>query len=1004
MEKIKKFTRKLKKLVCSLKLTEWLLIIGVLLLIVLIIWIAGPLKGFIILISAVVAFALYYYGGILMRKRRHKEPKTNKKIKVKESKPKASKKESKVTVKKKKNIWKKILLIILIIGIACVLLAGGFILYVVLNAEDIDPGKINFVSSSLMYDNKGEEVAVLATEKRKVITYEDLPQVVVDALVATEDSRFFEHNGFDAPRFIVATVKQLLGKKDAGGASTLTMQVVKNNLTSRKSSGIDGIIRKFTDIYLAVFKLEKNYTKEQIIEFYLNDNFLGSNAYGIEQASETYFGKNVKDLTLTEAALIIGLYQSPGSYDPYVNPEAAEKRRSTVLYLMRRHGYITKEEEKIANSIPVASLLVGKTSNNDYQGFIDTVIAEIEKKTGKNPYNVSMKIYTTLDRSMQDKINNIYYGDAYNWENEEVQAGLAIVDVNTGAISALGTGRTKGAQALNYAASIKRQPGSTAKPLFDYGPGMEYNNFSTYTMFVDEPYTYTSGQVLNNWDGQNKGIMTLREALMFSRNVPALKAFQSIKNSNINKFVTSLGIHPDYEGTDGYVHEAHAVGAFDGVSPLEMASAYAAFANGGYYTEPYTVTKIIYTDTGEEVDLKNTKNKVMADSTAYMMTYCLEQAVSGGGFHGGAKVSGMAVAAKTGTTNYDQNTVKRLGIPNGAVSNVWTIAYNPEYSVALWYGYNDMTKEKIEKGHYVTNNVEKEKIMKLVMNTVIPKTTKQFSVPSSVVKVNVEKETYPGMLPSSSTPSNMVTAEYFKKGTEPTEVSTRYSQLNNVTSLSTKVSASKVNISWNYVLPDYLSNKYLENYFKQSVFGKIGNNLYNARLDYNKNTLGDIGFGIYIKDGLDLNKVGFTTDSNYEFDLTSKYSGKSIKVVVKTEYQNFKDNASAGVESDAFIVGSITPPSSNDLIVSLEGASEVNLVLDATYEDKGLVVMYQGKEVTDYTLAIKVKKGVSLSNPSSIKDIKNYIDTTKTGTYTIEYKVTYKGETSTKTRKINILT
>lgn len=1015
MSKLKKFGRKLKKLISSLKLTEWLMIIGVLVLIVLILCLAGFLKGSLIILGALVIFGLYYFGGIWMRKRRNSAKTVDKKSKTAKTKNKKgktvkeSRKEKKVTASnKKKNkgkrIVKGVLMTILIIGIACVLLAGGFILYVVLSADKFDPENLSFVSSSIMYDNEGEEVAGLATEKRKVITYEQLPNVVVDALVATEDSRFFEHNGFDAPRFFMASIKQLLGKDDAGGASTLTMQVVKNNLTSRVSEGLQGIVRKFTDIYLAVFQVEKNYTKEQIIEFYLNDNFLGSNSYGIQQASETYFGKDVSELTLTEAALIVGLYQSPGTYDPYVNPDLAEDRRSTVLYLMRRHGYITEEEEKIANSIPVESLLVGKQSGNDYQGFIDTVVQEIEDRTGDNPYQVSMKIYTTLDREMQDKVNDIYYGGSYTWINEAVQAGLAIVDVNTGAIAALGTGRTQDAQTKNYATSLNRQPGSAAKPLFDYGPGMEYNNYSTYTLFVDEPYTYSSGQSLKNWDGQFWGIMTLREALMQSRNIPAIKAFQSVKNSNINTFVTSLGIEPDYEGTAGYIHEAHSIGAFNGVSPLEMASAYAAFASGGYYTEPYSVTKIVYTDTGEEVDFTNTKTRVMSDSTAYMMTYCLEQAVSGGGFHGGARVKGMAVAAKTGTTNFDSNTIKNLGIPDGAVSDVWTVAYTPEYSVALWYGYNSMTKENIQKGYYVTNNVEKEKIMSLVMNTVIPKTTKQFTVPSSVIKVNVEKETYPAMLPSSSTPSNMITTEYFKKGTEPTEVSTRYSQLNNVTDLTSKVDGSTVELSWSYTMPDYLTDSYLESYFKQSVFGKLSSALYNDRLAYNKNTLGEIGFGIYVQNGLELTKLAFTTDSEYTLSLDSKYRGENVKIVVKTEYASFKDNASAGVETEYFTIsGGTSKPESEKLQVELDGSLAESIAVGSAYTDKGLIVKYDGELITDYTLSIKVRKGLESSNVTSLEELSQKIDTSKSGTYTIEYTVTYNEESASKTRRVNVL-
>ena len=179
--------------------------------------------------------------------------------------------------------------------------------------------------------------------------------MLLDAIIATEDSRYFQHNGFDLPRFMKASAGQLLGNSDAGGASTLTMQVVKNNFTSTESSGFAGIVRKFTDIYMSIFKVEKNYTKEEIIEFYVNAPYLGSGSYGVEQASQTFFGKSVKDLSLVEAATIAGLFQAPGAYDPYVYPEKAQERRDQVLSLMERHGYITSEEKEIAEEIHVES-------------------------------------------------------------------------------------------------------------------------------------------------------------------------------------------------------------------------------------------------------------------------------------------------------------------------------------------------------------------------------------------------------------------------------------------------------------------------------------------------------------------------------------------------------------------------------------------------------------------------------------------------------------------------
>ena len=537
--------------------------------------------------------------------------------------------------KSNSNLKQRILKIFIIVFATCVFAVSGFMLYIIISSGTFDPEKLANQDQTVVYDIDGEVIATLGREKRETVTYDQLPQVLVDAIIATEDSRFFEHNGVDMARFLKASVGQLLGNSDAGGASTLTMQVVKNNLTSTEKS----IIRKFKDVYISVFILERNYSKEEILEFYVNDSLLGGNVYGVEQASQYYFGKSVSELSLPEASLIAGLFQSPNGYNPYNNPERATERRNTVLKLMVRHGYITQEEADLANSVSVESLLTGSGEEMNYQGYIDTVVDEIIEKTDNDPYLIPMKIYTAMDKDIQDGINKVLSGEDHEWADEYVQAGIAVVDVNTGAISAIGAGRNReGERTWNFATQEIRHPGSTAKPLFDYGPGFEYNNFSTYTLFNDEPWQYTDGPEVNNWDGSYQGLITLRQALSVSRNIPALKAFQQVSKKNIISFVESLGIEPEKDGNS--IHEAHAIGAFEkGATPLQMAAAYAAFASGGYYTEPYTVTKIEYRDTGEVEEFKADRERVMSDSTAYLMNNVLQYAVEYG-FNGGARVYG----------------------------------------------------------------------------------------------------------------------------------------------------------------------------------------------------------------------------------------------------------------------------------------------------------------------------------------------------------------------------
>ena len=912
-----------------------------------------------------------------------------------------------------KCLWKKIVIVLLILAIFMILAFTAFCAYIVLTTDDFVPDKLSQSESTIMYDNKGNEFTTLGVmtddilQKREKISYDEFPQVLVDALIATEDSRFFQHNGVDLARFLKASALQLLGK-DAGGASTLTMQVSKNNFTDTTSHGIKGIIRKFRDIYVSVFQIEKNYTKQEIIEFYLNDNCMGETNYGVEQGSQYYFGKSARDLSLTEAALLVGLFQSPNGYNPYVYPEKAETRRNTVLNLMVRHGYITKEEADIAKSIPVESLLSGDGGKelDQYYGFSRTVYEEAIKLTGLDPYVTPMKIYTTLNIDVQDGINKALAGETVKWKDDVVQAGIAVTDVNTGAVIAIGAGRNRTtSQSFNFATQARRQPGSTAKPLFDYAPGIEFENWSTYQLFTDEKWSYTNGPEVNNWDNKYSGLMTMKSALAVSRNIPALKAFQSLNKSKILEFVTSLGIEPEVE--NGFLHEAHAIGGFTGVSPLQMAVAYASFANGGYYIKPYTITKIEIRSTGEVFEYKHQKNRVMSEATAYLMNNMLVYAVNNG-FNGGAKLSGVQVAAKTGTSNYSKEYVKEKGL-SSSINDLWTVAYTPEHSIALWYGYERASKEyQHSRSGY---NTQKENIMRAVMKY-IPKTSKTFKVPGTVVSVDVEKGTWPAMLPSACTPSDLITKEVFIKGTEPTEVSPRFAQFDNVTNIryDYSISSGKIRLNWDYQEPKILTDAYLNNYFSQSVFGNSTSVFVSERKLYNDSVLGEFGFGIYKKDASgNLTALDFVTDNNYTYVVPSGTNG-TITLVVKAEYYKFKSNSSTGVEVPVAISntpGTTLPPTG--LAVKFYGDSVkskvININVGSTFvgQDKPIVITYNDVDVTDdATISVVVKHGTSTTKVTSGNPISKLINTSSSGTYRVEYSVKYNDYVDKFTLTINV--
>ena len=328
-----------------------------------------------------------------------------KKIKLK-SRP--NSKEEHIKKEEKRTTWKSILNVLLIIAIAGVSIILIFALYIVISSPNFDKEKLYQKEPSILYDVNGKEFARVGAENSTVITYDEIPDVLVDALVATEDSRFFQHSGLDLFRFIKASFGQILHSNTAGGASTLSMQVMKRTYNGSEDEGLAGIIRKFRDIYMAVFKLEAKYTKEEIIEFYLNSQWFANDGnvnyngiVGIEQASLYYFGKSSKDLNLAEASLLAGMFQNPYRYRPYSKPEECRTRQRTVLKLMVRHGYITEDEMNDVLAIPIESMLIEQknVSNtievDSNQAFVDYVVKEIQDDLKLNPRNVSLKIYTT---------------------------------------------------------------------------------------------------------------------------------------------------------------------------------------------------------------------------------------------------------------------------------------------------------------------------------------------------------------------------------------------------------------------------------------------------------------------------------------------------------------------------------------------------------------------------------------------------------------------------------
>lgn len=862
------------------------------------------------------------------------------------------------TSKRKVSKKKKMILNILIICvIAFASLMAVFFAYIIVKAPKFDPNNLKFTQMSELYDTDGNIITKMGNENRTEISYDDLPEVLIDAIIATEDSKFFQHNGFDLARFMKASMYQLVGK-NGGGASTLTMQIAKNNYTSTKSKGFEGITRKFTDIYLSIFKIERKYTKKEILEFYVNDSFLGNRAYGVEQASLNYFGKSVSELNLAEAAFIAGLFQSPTYYNPYNYPERAEGRRKTVLYLMQRHGYITEEEKEIAENSPITSYIKKEQASgtySEYQGYLDTVVEELENEYDLNPYTTPLKIYTAMNRNKQDFVNKVMNGEAWKWENENAQAGVVMTDSASGEVLAVGAGRNKNSErSYNFATMTNKQIGSTAKPIFDYGPAVEYLGWGTVNYIDDTPTTYSDGTKISNSDGGYKGRLPLYQALGLSRNITALKTFQQVSkeagNDKILKFASSLGITPEVD-KNGKIHEAHSIGSFTGStkkgesrnSPMTMAGAYQAFSNGGYYIKPHTIKKFVYKDTDEVVETKATKTRVMNDSTAYIINYSLNWSATEGLAKSAAGISGVQTAAKTGTSNFDEATRKKFHLSSKAVNDLWVCGYTPKQTITFWYGYAD-----IRKGHSTTSSWStRDKFYRNLADNLFDKDGSSFERPSSIEEVSVvrnsiplKKALYGGVV------------GYFRKGTGPDETGTeQVEQLPSVSGVTSSISGNTVHLKWN---------------------GISAEDMVNLNFD---DSYGTLGYDIYVKDGSGGSEVYVGTTTSTSYTHTTSYSNPVY--VIYTAYSNYKTNRSKGVEHKVSVTSDFDVKISNSTIE--QGKTFV--------DNKPIIVLYNSVDVTD---------GATITLESGS------VDTNILGTYKLTYKVTYQGKSKTVSRNVTV--
>ncbi len=577
-----------------------------------------------------------------------------------------------------------ILVILLLVLTSGALLAGGvFYIYQTVEKLDIQQLSVQALPPTVLYDEQEQPITELTLAKSEPIEFQDIPQHVIQAVVATEDRRFYDHLGIDWIGILRAGWVNFQAGQVLEGGSSITQQLVKNAFLSSERT----MDRKIQEAFGAI-QVERTYSKDQIMTLYLNTIYFGEGAWGIQRASQTYFGKDARDLTLAESALLAALPKAPNHYSPFKDRERSLERRNLVLRLMEESGYITAAERTAASQVPLPETKHNLSRSIDHPSFVYHVFRELKQRydlTEDQVWNGGLKIYTTIDRSLQQSVEKIYANEQFFPVSQgqiPAQSGAAVVDVKTGEIKALMGGRGEIPYlGFNRATDLRRQPGSTMKPLVVYGQALE-QGFTPASMLYDQPLNI-AGYQPQNWDRRFRGEVTLAEAIHKSWNVPAVWLLHEIGIDKGMNFASKLGI--PFEKDDRVLPVALG-GMKQGVSPLHMAQAYAAFANGGLWNEAHSIRFISDHDDQEIAAWEPQPHQVMKKDTAHLMTYLLQGVIESG--TGARAAINRPTAGKTGTTQLSP----ALAATTTGLTDAWFVGYTPQLATAVWVGYDTTDK------------------------------------------------------------------------------------------------------------------------------------------------------------------------------------------------------------------------------------------------------------------------------------------------------------------------
>lgn len=609
--------------------------------------------------------------------------------------------------------------------------------------------------TSIIYDGQSDVVTRLhGVQDRTWVSISELQPSTVYAFISAEDARFFEHEGVDVIRIAGAIVADIKAGSYVQGASTISQQLIKlSHLTSEKT-----ISRKAEEAALA-YEMERQYSKEDILEMYLNYVYFGGGYYGIEAAAEGYFGVHASDLTLDQSAMLAGILKSPSGYAPHINYAASINRRNNILRLMRDYGYITDDEKKQASARRPTIL---HDKREEYSGYYTDAVtksaAALMGITVDELIRGGYSIYSAMDSDIQHYCEEMFKnGELFPAEDSE--AAIVVLDPSTGMVVAMVGGRSyTGGISFNRATDIRRQPGSVIKPVIAYAPAFEYLNYTAADMILDEETTF-SDYTPSNYGNKYYGWVTVREAVTKSLNVPAVKTLSEVGVERAKDFAKRCGI--EFDDKDDSL--ALALGGFTyGVSPLQIAGAYSCFASGGIYNTPTLIKKITDRNGLTVYEYRQDSRRVMSEANAYILTSMLKSVVTEGTGHR-LNTLDIPIAGKTGT----------VGLANGN-RDAWMAGYTPEYTAVVWQGYDSDRLGLLPSS--ATGGTYPALMLYGLFNHIYPDgRSGDFEKPESVKQYSIDAKTlkkqHKAVLANAMTPQSSRVTEYFTEETAPEDVS-----------------------------------------------------------------------------------------------------------------------------------------------------------------------------------------------------------------------------------------